>query len=202
MTRQHRILASLLAGVPLAPTPVPAKPPASQPSGIARKAPSSPAGPLDHASRRPGCGKAPAGTTARMARSPYAAHIDRQARAHGVDSHVLHSLLWHESRMDPRARNPRTGALGLGQFVPSGRAAVSRIRRAKGQPWRFTANDALNPFFAISAAAELVAHLVDHCGSTLRGLGAYASGSCKRGLRQARRVIRYAEWLRAEEPRT
>lgn len=136
-------------------------------------------------------------------RGQWGAAITYYAKAAGIDPHVLASLLWHESGMDPSARNKRTGAAGIAQFMPAGRAAVERIRKARGVPWRFTLADAMNPFFAIPAAAELLAYLETRCGSALRAVAAYASGSCNRALSQARRVMRYADWLRrAEEPRS
>ena len=63
---------------------------------------------------------------------------------------------------------------------------------------RFTLADAMNPFLAIPAAAEFLAGLRDYCGSLPRALGAYATGQCRRGAAYARRILRYADWLRGE----
>lgn len=128
----------------------------------------------------------------------------KAAAAHGHSSFLLDAIFHDESRHNPKAHNRKTDAAGLGQHTRGGRRAVERIRRTKGERnWRYTRADAFDPVLAIWATAELLAHLVDHCGSLYRALGAYASGRCDRGLNYARRVLRYAEWLRQTgDPRT
>jgi len=134
---------------------------------------------------------------------PYAKAIAEAAERYGHDPFDLHSLLWHESRLDPKVGRSTKGAAGVAQFTAGGRRGLERMRQARGAPLKFTLADALNPFMAIPAAAEFLAGLRDYCGSTVRALGAYASGRCDRGLNYARRILRYAEWLRqASEPRT
>jgi hypothetical protein len=128
----------------------------------------------------------------------------KAAAAHGHSSFVLDAIFHDESCHNPKAYNRSTDAVGIGQHTKGGRRTVERIRKARGeQHWRYTRADAFDPVLAIWATAELLAYLIDRCGSTLRALGAYASGRCERGLSYARRVLRYAEWLRAaEEPRS
>jgi soluble lytic murein transglycosylase-like protein len=106
--------------------------------------------------------------------------IAQAAVQHGLDPFVLRALLVVESRLDPVARNRRSGALGLAQLTPGGRAAVARLRAARGLPGRFTAADALDPCQAVFAAAEVLAHQVARCGSLARGLEAYNTGACSR----------------------
>lgn len=153
----------------------------------------------------------PVGAVSAHAKKPTAVkvrHSDPEtkaaAKAHGHSVYVLDAIFHDESRHNPGAYNPRTDAAGLGQHTKGGRKAVERIRRARGgRNWRYTRADAFDPIKAIWATAELLGWLVDYCGSTVRGLGAYASGRCDRGLSYARRILRLAEWLRqASEPRT
>jgi soluble lytic murein transglycosylase-like protein len=128
----------------------------------------------------------------------------KAAKAHGHSVYLLDAIFHDESRHNPRAYNRKSGATGLGQHTAGGRRAVERIRRARGERnWRYTRADAFDPINAIWATAELLAALVDQCGSLPRALGAYATGQCGKGLSYARRVLRYADWLRwREEPRT
>jgi soluble lytic murein transglycosylase-like protein len=135
---------------------------------------------------------------------PYADHTRAAEQRHGLPRHLIDAILHAESRGNPKARNRKSGAAGVAQFTAGGRRAVERLRRARGaQSWRFTLADAMDPVVAIYAAAELLAGLVDHCGSLVRALGAYATGQCSRGAAYARRILRYAEWLRlAEEPQS
>jgi soluble lytic murein transglycosylase-like protein len=52
--------------------------------------------------------------------------IIQAARRHGVPEAELLAVVWCESRFDPRAVNPRSGASGLFQFVPSTWRVASR----------------------------------------------------------------------------
>ena len=178
MRRPHRVLAAALAAVSPA---APALTHAERPRPVkARKAPQ------------------------KVPLKPYADHTRVAEQKHGLPRHVIDSILYAESRGNPKARNRKSGAAGVAQFTAGGRKAVERIRRARGeQRWRFTLADAMDPVQAIAAAAELLAYLVDYCrGSLVRALGAYNTGRCMvNGY--ARRVLRYAEFLRMlEEPRS
>ncbi len=136
-------------------------------------------------------------------RGPYALTIAAAADRWKHDPFVLDRLLWVESRHQSGRVNRRTGAAGIAQFTRSGAAAVGRLQRQRGVRRTFTYRQALDPELAIWAAAELLAHLVDHCqGSLARAIGAYNTGRCMVND-FARRVMRMAEWLRMqEEPRT
>lgn len=97
----------------------------------------------------------------------------------GLSPWLVRGLLHHESRLQARARNENTGALGVGQFVPSGAAAVGRLQRARGVARPFTYRDALDPRLAIPAAAEMLAYLYDVCGGVWCALAGYNSGSVR-----------------------
>jgi soluble lytic murein transglycosylase-like protein len=136
-------------------------------------------------------------------RGAIAESIRNAAKRFGVDTHTLEALLWHESRFDPKVGRSSKGAVGIAQFTAGGRRGLERMRQTRGAPLKFTLADALNPFMAIPAAAEFLAGLRDYCGSLPRAIGAYATGKCSKGANYARRVLRLADWLRAQaEPRT
>ena len=94
----------------------------------------------------------------------------------GLDPFLLKGLLLVESGLLPTITNPRSGAVGIAQFVPSGRWAVTRIRRLRDpRAAVFTTAMALDPHQAIPAAAELMAYLIAQYGRD-RGLNAYNTG--------------------------
>ena len=111
---------------------------------------------------------------------------------------MLAALLQVESGWQAWRENPRTGAAGIAQFMPSGRQAVMTIRRLRGAPRPFTQAHALDPHQAIPAAAELLVYLQDRCGTLDRALGAYNSGRCGgvRGFRA--RVWHWTNRLRTQ----
>jgi Transglycosylase SLT domain len=97
---------------------------------------------------------------------PYAALINRSARANGLDPWLLAALLWVESRFNPKARSS-AGAVGIAQIELSAHPDV-------------TAAEAENPSFAIPWAARYLALLKRHAGgSTVGALRAYNTGSSK-----------------------
>ena len=65
----------------------------------------------DQLSRRTS-GALPAGA------EPFRSMIDRASRYWGVDSTVIAAVIEHESRFDPSATNPTSGAAGLMQLMP------------------------------------------------------------------------------------
>ena len=139
---------------------------------------------------------------ARAAARPYAPTVRETSNRWGLPPHLLEALLWRESRFRPDARHKRTKARGIGQFVPSGAAAVGRIQRERGVSRWFTYARAADPIASIYAAAEFVAFLLDLCGGLSEAIGGYNSGRCGSNA-FSRSVLRLADWLRAaEEPRT
>lgn len=122
-------------------------------------------------------------------------HVLAAAVAWQLDPFILKGLLVHESGMRPDAVNPRTGATGIAQMTCGGRAAVTRLRRARGAS-AFTRADALVPARAIPAAARLLAHHVRECGTTARALTAYNRGRCGAPSGFVRQVYRQANRLR------
>jgi soluble lytic murein transglycosylase-like protein len=154
----------------------------------------------------PSRGLAAQAEQAHKACQPYREHLQAAEKAKKLPAHTLEALIWSESRCNPKAENKRTRARGLGQFVPSGAAAVGRIQRAKGEPapW-FSYSQAFQAVPSIRAAAELLAYALDVCGSLVAAVGMYGSGKCSGAPSFARRVLRLADALRAlsgEEPRT
>ncbi len=112
---------------------------------------------------------------------------------------VLHALLDVESRLRPCAKHARSGALGIAQLTRGGRAAVTRLRAARGLPGSFRAQDALDPRKSVPASAELLAHHRSTCGSLERGLAAYNTGTCKHRRRTfVLRVLQIANRRRVE----
>jgi soluble lytic murein transglycosylase-like protein len=106
----------------------------------------------------------------------YTALVAQASSQWGVPPFPLAALLQVESGWQLGRTSPK-GAIGLAQFTPSGRQAVTTLRRRRGAA-PFTQAQALDPTHAISAAAELLSHLQDHCGSLDRALGAYNRGRC------------------------
>ena len=119
--------------------------------------------------------------------------IWRSAAEHDLSPWILLALLMVESRMEARARHPRTAALGVAQFTTGGRWAVARLT---GQP--FTAAMALDPEHAVPAAAMLLGHLVKFCGGLPRALRAWHAGACAAPRSWERHVLRVARRLRWE----
>jgi soluble lytic murein transglycosylase-like protein len=192
MTRAARALASVLAGGAVLSPSATVSPRVERPRPhVARLASQPASSPARHPYlvRHPG---------------PFAESIHAAAIKWGVDTFDLHSLLWHESRLDPRVGKSTKGCRGVAQFCKSGIRGLNSYRRARGVPVRWTMADALNPFMAVTMAAEMLAYLRERCGTMARAVGAYGSGRCNGARSFARRVLRYAAWLRmqAEEPRT
>ena len=114
------------------------------------------------------------------------------ARDWDLDPFILKGLLRVESGFDPKITNKDTGAAGIAQFMPSGRAAVTRIRRLRDRKAPgFSHKDALDPEKAIPAAAELLAFLRDKYG-LLPALNAYNTGRPYRHVRGF--VLEIVKW--------
>jgi hypothetical protein len=126
---------------------------------------------------------------------PYGPELLSAALVWEVPYLVLAALVWVESGCSAGARNPVSGALGVAQLTRGGRAAVSRLRRARGAaPCGPVC--ALSPAMAIMAAAELLSFHLAECGTLVRALGAYGSGRCGGARAYSRRVLREAQRLR------
>jgi hypothetical protein len=99
-------------------------------------------------------------------KGPYAAQINRAARANGIDAWLLAALLSVESGFNPKARSA-TGDYGIAQINLQAHPAV-------------TVAEAQNPAFAIPWAARYLAELKRSAGgSTTAALRAYNTGSTK-----------------------
>lgn len=134
---------------------------------------------------------------ARKACQPHLADIRSAERRKGFPAGTLEALLYTESRCRPKAEHKRTRARGLGQFVPSGAAAVGRIQRDRGEPapW-FRYADAWDPAESIAAAAELLAFGLELCGGLAEALRLYNTGRCGKPSAFSRTVLRLAAALR------
>jgi soluble lytic murein transglycosylase-like protein len=128
--------------------------------------------------------------------SPESVHdelILAAAVAWELDPWVFRTLLRAESRLDPLARHPKTGAIGIAQLSRGGRRAVANLRRARGVPATLVdARKAFDPEEAIPAAAELLRHLVDRCRTVGRALRAYHTRGCGPPDAWARMILRRA----------
>lgn len=154
-------------------------------------------GPVGHAQPRP---PKPSihkqAEAARKACAPYAGHIEAAERANKLRRHTLTALLYSESKCKPTAEHKRSRARGVGQFTPSGAAAVGRIQRARGEASWFTYAKTLDPVESIRAAAELVAFSLELSGSLTEAIGAYNTGRLVSN-RFSRAVLRLAAALRS-----
>ena len=89
-------------------------------------------------------------------------------------------------------------------FVPSGAAAVGRLQRARGDATWFRHRDAFDARKSIEAAGELLAYLLETCGSLSEAIGAYNTGRCRSNA-FSRAVLRLAAAIRfvtETEPRS
>jgi soluble lytic murein transglycosylase-like protein len=94
----------------------------------------------------------------------YAALIEREARRSRLDPRVVAAVIEKESRFDPRARNPHSGALGLMQLTPSTAHALG-------------VKDPLDPAQAIAGGCRYLRQLLQRFGGDLRlALAAYNAG--------------------------
>jgi len=162
--------------VPVKPPPQASRPaPASQPASSPAELDELLAYRLTHRGPRD---RAIADAAARWSLSPY----------------LLRGLLWHESRLDPRAEHPSTGARGVAQFTRGGAAAVARLQRLRGVRLVFSYARAFDPELAIPAAAELLRYLLDTCGGVHAALTAYNTGNCRARVPAfVRAVLGYAQ---------
>jgi hypothetical protein len=140
--------------------------------------------------------------------------IAKAALEQGLDPHLLRALLYEESKLDPWAVNPVTGAAGMGQHTATGRAGVNELRCLKRSrrlrcslgAHEYTREKALQPEESIQATAEHLAALVSRWG-VFGGVRNYNGGAHRRTF--ALRVLRTANRYRVEsglpplrEPRT
>ncbi|MCK5798984.1 MAG: transglycosylase SLT domain-containing protein [Deltaproteobacteria bacterium] len=123
---------------------------------------------------------------------PFDDTISDAARHWKLDPFLLKGLLANESKLEPVRYGKRCyarrkgslvvvagGAMGIAQFTGSGIRAVNALRRRRQRAGAkvlfFDAHLAMIPSRAISAAAELLAHLVRTYGRD-GGITAYNSG--------------------------
>jgi hypothetical protein len=67
--------------------------------------------------------------------------IDRAALRWGLSARTMRAIAWCESRFDPNATNPRSGAAGVFQWLPSSWAWASpRAGWAGYSPYHAEAN--------------------------------------------------------------
>ncbi len=92
----------------------------------------------------------------------YAAAIQDAESANGLPFGLLARLLWTESRYRADAVNPKSGALGIAQFMPA-------TARELGI-------DPMDPFQAIPAAGRYLANLYRLAGTWAGTLAAYNWG--------------------------
>jgi hypothetical protein len=134
---------------------------------------------------------------------PYDALIADAALEHRLDAHLLRALLWEESKLQPGAINPVSGAVGLGQHVRRGIRGVNEIRclkrarrlRCQLGDAEYTREKALQPEESIQATAEHLAALVGRWG-VFGGVSFYNGGAHRRAF--AYRVLRQANRYRVE----
>ena len=137
-------------------------------------------------------------------RGPYDTAIARAAQEWGQSPFLMRALFEHESGLNPKVINPDTGAAGIGQMTAGGRYAAGNIRSWRtGVRESFTLKDALNPYKAIPAAAEMLAYAVDVCRGLGDGVAAmlawYNSGKCRAQVPGfVVSVVRIANRLRME----
>ncbi len=92
---------------------------------------------------------------------PWAASIDKAARAAGVEPELLAALVRHESNFNPNARS-HAGAIGLTQLMP-GTAAGLNV-------------DPHDPEQNLAGGARFLRSMLDRFGSVELGLAAYNAG--------------------------
>jgi len=124
------------------------------------------------------------------------------ARVWHLDPFLLKGLIYEESGGRPGARNPDSGAAGLGQFVKVGIAGLNHIRclrlyhkfRCDLGDDEFTREKAWDPEEAVPATAELLAYHIGRWGLRV-GVESYNGNKWKKPF--AQRVLRRTNQLRA-----
>lgn len=121
--------------------------------------------------------------------------IVEAAQTWSLDPFLLKGLIYEESGGLPTARNPDSGATGLGQFVRAGITGLNNIRclrlyhkfRCDLGDDEFTREKALDPEEATQATAELLAYHIGRWGLTV-GVESYNGNKWKKAF--AQRVLR------------
>lgn len=87
--------------------------------------------------------------------------IDREAEKYGLDPNLLSTLLWKESRFNPKAKSP-AGAMGISQLMPG------TAKELGVDPWDVEQ--------AIGGAAKYLKTQINTFGDVTKGLMAYNWG--------------------------
>lgn len=77
--------------------------------------------------------------------------VAKAARDHGIDPNLLNGIIYNESKFNPKARNPKSGAAGLMQLMPGTSKAMARRLERPNKPY--------DPKFATQAGAKLLSIL-------------------------------------------
>ena len=124
----------------------------------------------------------PASALGPARRTRYAKVVEDAARAHGLDSALLHAVIAVESGYDPKAVSKK-GAAGLMQLMPA---------TAK----RYGVADAFDPVQNVSGGAQYLRDLLDLFDSdTSLALAAFNAGE-NAVIKHGRRIPPYRETLR------
>lgn len=92
----------------------------------------------------------------------------RASERFGVAANLLNAIIWHESRFNPKARNP-SGAKGLMQLMPRTSKAMAQRLERRNRP--------LDAEFSIYAGAQLLSIMLERfSGREDLALFAYARG--------------------------
>jgi soluble lytic murein transglycosylase-like protein len=87
-----------------------------------------------------------------------------EATKHDLDPVLVHTVIKHESKGDPSAVSADGMDIGLMQL------------RLTGAGKGYTKRQLLNPVINIQRGTAYLAAMITHCGSLIRGLGAYNRG--------------------------
>lgn len=107
--------------------------------------------------------------------------IDTAAEEHGVNSHVLRAIGWHESRLKSKAVSPpnRNGTRDFGAF---------QINTAVLASYGLTTADVMDGCKAAQVAAKHLRRQMNDYGNTWKAVGAYHSRTPARSTWYANQI--------------